>query len=1626
MILIATLIVTSIGAIYSFLAWKFESVRKFANMDKYVFSLLISILLYLIDSIIVNLDMSKKLSFILLFIFNLILIASVTFIYENFSSLVESYTGNKLSWNDLTKMTKEIYNKQVKETNTMVFILRNALTISISFLLLNNVKYSNYILISFNFFIVKFLVFKVIDRYQVTALNNFRQQKSITLYNSNDNLYNLTNTLMCSEWKDMIKDDLIQKIVYTVNEKETHSVSLDTNTYLRIITNKQLINMMQFIIESCKIILIKNSDNTIVLTFFVNSVDDLNTLYIQQNKTYKKALEEKTYLVIDDPKIIEEYNYQTDLSQPVVNQVKNILKSEKNKNIILSLLWNNFNDKDSDEYTIFFQNKDNLELFSNYNQLIKPYSINTARIDIDTEEPHKKFYIGTYAIDDNNNKVPHGIGFLYQIDNEEQIGLIGRLYYLYGLVVKLEFINEDVFFPVRSLKNNLLTDEFGHVIIYPITNKCLTDTYEILLKTETKDPSTIENEIQRFQVNLLTYFQQVTTISPTNVPSQMTDDISDNPQDVNLSFWESLYAVLFSDIEQKRKEKVIMMSSKYRCDIKRNNKCGPKKENNLKIKLIQKEYEDSLKQYFAIDLDGILSTDFSFNELFCDFNCTSHAIYLIQYLNFENISNYSILTLYLENSINFECSINNLKWNDLYIELKNKLENHENICLFIDSENDMFTKIRDTLITFFKKSKTDFTEPPSLMINTSNNICIPYASLPYQLNDSESLHDSGDTINIIKDKDLELKISSFDMILRLIFFNFIKASTKLQYTYNTNDQFKQFNTCLTTVTSITLLLIYLQDQKSSNQCNDITDAYQQKIMDLEKITEQVYYDNDYTVYTKEMHNNVKSIKSSISDIIKKVNGNTINDRIYLQNVYLELVSVQQDNNLSNISFSNPNILKTQQYYVIKSIRFVSDNLVYPIMRRSFERRSSGVNIGIVYTYYVNLQLFLNNASNVVDVKTKLCDRIKFYKRNNPNPANPKQNEDPLDELFDVAPFKETPYLVRLDYNQYYICKNCTSKKKKDTIMKIWSECYDKYLECPYKFTKELEAKTTENVKYFNILFSKDTINNISDKLESIKLFSNSLFMYNKVSNKCTGTYRIIDNQKIISDAVSNNLCTLKYAPDNLKKNVDVLYSGMSSNSERNDLSNFWTTYVHGDKFLTKTLLERNGLFLRYDNWALQTDKPTVLIAVRQNGMALQYASDTLKSDREVVLAAVRQNGIALGHASDTLKSDGEVVLAAVRQNGIALGHASDTLKSDQKLVCAAVTQNGLALQYTSDDLKKDKKIVLTAVKKDGLALQFSLVYQQDNEIVKNAVDQNGLALKFAGYSFISKKTNRDWIKNQIIQDGTMFVFLFNDYNWLSDFVKTHLWNEIATENICSTFNLISYNCTSIVEIQKKIYNIFGKGDPIKASENLTRMFEVSMEHFTNDDKNRKYVINWYTIMGLFEKYEKLFRVAVTKDGMLLKELPVSKLLEMTNYTDIVKNAAIQNPEIVFDEYMYENFRTSFQEKTRFETFLYDILKEPTEKNGKNIMMLFYNFRINKEYRTRLAGEFLKFDYKDYERVFNMLTDTAISSNWESLEVIIYYDKFISKTTAWDQFYEAVKKNFAAIQYIKEKALIVDI
>ena len=295
-----------------------------------------------------------------------------------------------------------------------------------------------------------------------------------------------------------------------------------------------------------------------------------------------------------------------------------------------------------------------------------------------------------------------------------------------------------------------------------------------------------------------------------------------------------------------------------------------------------------------------------------------------------------------------------------------------------------------------------------------------------------------------------------------------------------------------------------------------------------------------------------------------------------------------------------------------------------------------------------------------------------------------------------------------------------------------------------------------------------------------------------------------------------------------------------------------------------------------------------------------------------------------------------------------------------------------------------------------------------------------MALKFAGKYFIIKKTNRDWIKDQIIQDGTMFVFLFDsniDSN-VKDFVEENFWSEIGTKKLCSDFNPGLY-CTKLKDLQKNIETIFGGTEREEVSKNLIKLFEVSMEHFSDDVKNRYEVINWYFKMGLFEKYENLFRVAL-KNSMFVTNLnpmnkqsenyllPLKNLLEIYSDPALAKDAAIQRPDLII-YYMLKN-------TDKFGGLFY-LIEESTKENGKKVMFL---FNIERELLKTLK------DYSEFDSVFGKLTYTAIRSNWESLKEIIDYHKIISEAIAWDLVYEAVKNNFAAIQYIKDTALIVDI
>jgi uncharacterized membrane protein YqjE len=1580
--LIAYGIIGTLTTIIGVLAIQYEKFRTIASMDKYMFSLSISFFSFLMNSIIVNLDFPKKFSFPLVFIFNYLLIASVTYLYINYSKLFKDVLGNNLTRQHAYNWIKDVL-KEMKQNRNFIFF--HAFAISSAFLLLNNVTYSNYILISYNFLLMRTILFANIDGIKRNMINHIIERKSITLYNSNSELKEVANT-NCLE---QIINPLMEQIQNTVKKPKNNPIIME-NFYLRVLPNEKIDNIIiEFIQNSCDIILQNTNNDTILLAFKVRNEQDLKNFYIQHYEKYIKTFKKNTYLdVTTDQK---KYNK---INKPVVEK---FLQNEKNKRMMISLLSNNFYYIYSSEYDDFL--KKNIEFFSRNNELLFPYSTKSETIELNiTNNPeHKTVYVGTYTIDNNNNKIPHGTGFLYNICNEKDINLEGRVTYLYGVVVKLEFINEDFFFPTINSTNGLMTDEFGHLVIYPITKKCLVDSYKKLYPDnleETNFEETLENYLasdkvveERIQETLesntaytalnsgLKWYGFFAGLFFVGVSVVSTNPVVGVPL-LAMSFWSNIVA---ANIIAKGDAEIgfdDVHNLNLICDINKND-CGVSKNNNLKIKLIQKKYTDILKKTLSINSEDNtyknISKDFSFDELFCDFSCTSHAIYLFQYMNFENINNYDILSFYYKEKINFQCSIENLKWNEIYKVLRKNLEGKK-ICLWNKSEEDMFNNVRQSLLTFFqfKNNSEKFNYDSDIFITEIPNV---------------NSNDDKDTDINIPVGDNIVSLSLFDILLHLIFFNFIKPYTK--YKGDETDNFKKFNVCMSTLISIMLLLIYLHNLDITDSAQ--SDSYQIELSQLKKSKETEYYKNDYTPYTKKINDNVQSIKTNIRNLIKKINGNPeigelydIKNMINLDNTYLKL-SKNGLELLSGTIFSKTEIYDNYKnnYAIVESIVFFG-NQQKPILQSK--------NV-----FYINMQFFLNNAEKVVNVKDKLCDRIEFYDKD--NETNLNTDKKSLKNMFNQDAWKNNPYLVRINYSDY-----------SDLDGNLFSN---------------------SNQSYFNILFNESTIKNICDKLQEIKLFSNSLFMYKNVKSNCdSDTYRIIDDKKMVKEAVSENICILKYTPDYLKQDVDVLYNLFSSETNiKSEKEKFWTMNIKKNQELMKKLLQKNGLFIQYDKWDINNDESFVCIAVNDNGLALQFASDELKNDKTivckavqqnglalqfasvefkedktyktVVCKAVQQNGLALQFASVDLKNDKTVVCKAVQQNGLALQFASVDLKNDKTVVCKAVQQNGLALQFASIELKNDKTVVFKAVQQNGLALQFASVeLKNDNTVVCKAVQQNGLALQYAGENFW--KTNVDWIKKQIIEDGTLFVF-------------HNIKEEYITAFYSSYFDQYQLTGKNKVDIK-----------PLITDEQLKKLFKVSMSIYQLKElkelkESKENLIKWYRRIGKFTDPE-FIEYAVTIDAMLLNEYfdnsysPGSewistKVTEMVNYIDILKNAAIQNINIIKEKKLTNDLDNDQ---------LMQILQEPIKQNSKEVMEILSNYFLDNNYHLLLDN----------------LINPAIKSNWESLEYIMktikwYVGKSVfileDEVNLWDPVYMAVNENFSAIQYIKDyKLLIINI
>lgn len=164
--------------------------------------------------------------------------------------------------------------------------------------------------------------------------------------------------------------------------------------------------------------------------------------------------------------------------------------------------------------------------------------------------------------------------------------------------------------------------------------------------------------------------------------------------------------------------------------------------------------------------------------------------------------------------------------------------------------------------------------------------------------------------------------------------------------------------------------------------------------------------------------------------------------------------------------------------------------------------------------------------------------------------------------------------------------------------------------------------------------------------------------------------------------------------------------------------------IINDRKIIMEAVKQNTNALKYISKELKSDREYMLEAVKKDGLALQYVSEELKEDKEIALEAVKQNGIALRFVSEELKKDKEVVLEAVKQEGYAINFVSEELKKDKEVVLETVRQEGYALKYVPEELRKDKEVVLEAIKQNAYAINFASEELKNDKEFMSKINNN--------------------------------------------------------------------------------------------------------------------------------------------------------------------------------------------------------------------------------------------------------------------------------------------------------------
>lgn len=190
--------------------------------------------------------------------------------------------------------------------------------------------------------------------------------------------------------------------------------------------------------------------------------------------------------------------------------------------------------------------------------------------------------------------------------------------------------------------------------------------------------------------------------------------------------------------------------------------------------------------------------------------------------------------------------------------------------------------------------------------------------------------------------------------------------------------------------------------------------------------------------------------------------------------------------------------------------------------------------------------------------------------------------------------------------------------------------------------------------------------------------------------------------------------------------------------------------LKNDKKFIFTVLQKNGMILKYVPEKFKYHKDIVLTAVQQNGLSLEFSSEILKKNSNIYKAAIQENHKSFRFLPKELQND--VIISQLSLvNGLILQYASEGLRKHESTCLNALKNNIKAWEYIDDYLKNSTSFVFKSIKVNNLVFKYApMELKFDTEIIEIALKCKGIILD------LSKKDL--FFRNSLFFDYSVFKY----------------------------------------------------------------------------------------------------------------------------------------------------------------------------------------------------------------------------------------------------------------------------